>query len=236
MWLRVVLGLLQAARANRLARGIAAPLLLMPGLASHTAHAEEVTAAPSQAVVVTPLSLINAGSLDFGQVLSPVGAGTVVLTPTSTPICTATGGIIHSGACNAAVFWGLGSHNQVVRLRFPNGRTATLTNQADPTRTMAVTNLTFDGSPSLTYVNGNLASNGFVRHRIADATGIFSFRVGGTLNVARGQVAGRYVGSFVVTIDYQQEGPGSDWLKCCVNRNLTSSCQKPFNRGSLSGT
>jgi hypothetical protein len=173
------------------------------GLTSQAAHAEDVIPVPSQVVIVTPLSLVSSGSLDFGTILSPNGSGTVVLVPGITSTCSTTGGLVRTGNCQAATFWGLGTTNQVVRLRFPNDRDVTLTNQADATKTMEVTNLIFDSGTGLTYVSGNLNANGFVRHRIAAASGIFSFRVGGTLHVASAQAAGRYVGTFSVTVDYQ---------------------------------
>jgi hypothetical protein len=153
----------------------------------------------TQVNILTPLSMVKTADMDFGNVVRPSAAGTVVLTPTTTASCTTTGGLIRSGTCRAATFMGFGATNQIVRIRF-NGSTVTLANGLG--QTMTVTNRTADGTPALNYLSGNVNSNGNVRYRIVSASGIFDYRVGGTLNVAANQAMGTYSGTFNVTLEY----------------------------------
>jgi hypothetical protein len=72
----------------------------------------------------------------------------------------------------------------VVNIKVPN-KPSTLT-RVGGTETMTVTNFTLQGQS---------------RRALAKAAS-FTFRVGGTLNVAAGQVEGVYVGTFDVTVQY----------------------------------
>jgi hypothetical protein len=159
--------------------------------------AAETFAAPSQASVVTPLSLTKTSDMVFGTIASPVAAGTVVLTPAST--CTTTGGLVRTGTCQAAAFAGLGTANQVVKLNLPN-YPITISNGA---QSMSITGRTFDPGADLNHLSGNVNGNGAIRYRIVPANGIFTFRLGGTLNVGANQQAGVYTGTFSVSLDYQ---------------------------------
>ena len=167
-------------------------------MAAHAATSETAT---SEAYIVTPLSLSKYADLDFGTIVSPAAAGTVVLTPAPVASCAMTGGLIHSGVCQAAVFFGFGASGQIVKVKMPNGLTTTLAGPGGAT--MTVTNMSLDGDPSLVYVSGNVAANGFVRYTIAAPSGLFSFRVGGTLNVGAAQAIGVYTGSFDMNVSYQ---------------------------------
>lgn len=182
----------------RLPRLIATALALAAGFCASLARAETATV-QTQTTILTPLSMVKTADMDFGIVVSPAAAGTVVLTPTVTATCATTNGLIRSGNCQAATFMGYGAPNQIVRIRF-NGSTVTLSNGLG--QTMTVTNRTADGTPALNYLSGNVNSNGNVRYRIAAASGIFDYRVGGTLNVAANQALGHYSGSFTVTLEY----------------------------------
>lgn len=159
--------------------------------------AADTAAAPAQVTLVTPLSLVKTADMVFGDIVMPGAAGTVVLSPASG--CTTTGGLIRTGACQAAAFTGSGSANQVVRVNLPNFP-ITISNGS---QTMSISNRTFDPGSDLTLVSGNPNSNGVVRYRIIPASGTFTFRIGGTLQVNANQPAGTYTGSFSVTLDYQ---------------------------------
>lgn len=160
------------------------------------ADAETVTM-PTQAAIVTPLSLVKSGDMIFGNIAMPLAAGTVVLAPAST--CTTTGGLVRTGICQAASFSGKGSANQVVKVNLPNFP-ITISNG---TQTMSITNRTFDAGTALNYLSGNVNGNGAIRYRIVPASGIFTFRLGGTLNVGANQHPGTYTGTFSVSLDYQ---------------------------------
>lgn len=155
------------------------------------------TTGAGTAVVVTPLSLVKVRDLDFGRIAARTTAGTVTLDPDQLTCAAVT--VIHAGACQPAEFAGMGSRRMMVRFQIPT--TVTLTG---PGANMTVTNLTLDTTPDLTYVggNGNGLGNGNRRYQIVPASGIFTFRVGGRLNVNANQASGRYTGTFTVTVQY----------------------------------
>ena len=174
------------------ALGLAAALCALP----QTAQAQASGNYDAQVALIEPLTITKLADLDFGD-LVVTSAGTVVLTPTATPTCTTTGGVVHNAECQPAVFGGVGQFNQRVRVRRPIGRTITLTG---PGADMTVTNITINGDPLLIPVQSN---PNWERFRIADPQGIFLFRVGGTLNVNAGQLPGVYTGTFDIRLDYQ---------------------------------
>jgi hypothetical protein len=198
MWPRGVSSFFSAPRAVALP-----PVLLLAFLQSAVpASAAETDTAEAQAFIISPLSLTRYRDMDFGEIALPSAAGTVTLTPSLVPSCTASAGLVRIGPCQPAEFVGYGAANQIVRVRLPANQAVTLT-RVSGTQTMTVTNMILDGIPGFTYVSGNPASNGYVRYRIANANGVFSFRIGGRLNVAANQYPSVYRGTFSVTVDYQ---------------------------------
>jgi hypothetical protein len=163
------------------------------------ATAQTVTQATAEATILEPLSLLNTADMNFGTISNVAGGGTVVMTPSASPSCAPTGGLIHTSVCQPAVFEGLGTPGRNVSLQKPGSIALSGPGGA----TMAITNVNLDTAPDLTYVSGNPNSNGFVRYRIDSPGGNFAFRVGGTLNVDPGQAVGVYTGSFTVQINYQ---------------------------------
>lgn len=147
-------------------------------------------------VLIKPLSIVKSEDLDFGTIIPETG-GTVVLDPTTNPTCTVTGGVIRSGVCQPAEFVGAGSVAQLVRVRIPANARMTVTNATGAT--MRVDNMTVNGSPDLLVVRLNVRTYRFV---ILHPSGIFYFRVGGTLNVGANQAVGTYTGTFDVDIQY----------------------------------
>lgn len=185
--------------ANAPMRGLRAALcLLLAGAASiaGAAHAAESAPLDARAVLVERLSVVKAQDLDFGTII-PVTGGTVVLVPTATATCTVTGAVIRSGACQAAEFVGAGSVNQRVRVRIPAGATMVVTNSAG--NQMTITQMELNGAPDLLVVKENPRT---FRLRVQHPSGIFYFRVGGTLNVGANQPVGTYSGTFDVDIQY----------------------------------
>ena len=83
-----------------------------------------------------------------------------------------------------AEFVGSSKNSSVVNIKVPN-KPATLT-RVGGTETMTVTNFTLQGQS---------------KRALAKAAS-FTFRVGGTLNVAAAQAEGVYVGTFDVTVQY----------------------------------
>ncbi|HEX4799861.1 MAG TPA: DUF4402 domain-containing protein, partial [Sphingomicrobium sp.] len=96
-----------------------------------------------------------------------------------------TGGLVAAGGTpHAALFRGAASQNSVVNIKLPK-QPITLT-RVGGTQTVTVSNFTMDG-PS--------------KRQMAQAT-TFDIRVGATLTVPAGQMAGQYIGTFDVTAQY----------------------------------
>ncbi|MBK6800048.1 DUF4402 domain-containing protein [Novosphingobium sp.] len=175
-------------------------MLVGPFLAT-AARAETATAtASASAVVVEPASLINNRSLAFGRFAASTTAGTVTVNP-DTGQCTTTGGVVQAGGCHSAEFTGMGVRRMTLRIALPT--TIALTGPGGAT--MTVTTVTMDTTPDLNYLggNGHGLGNGRRRYEIVPNSGIFNFRVAGTLGVGANQAPGVYTGSFAVTVQYQ---------------------------------
>ncbi|MFM5947674.1 MAG: DUF4402 domain-containing protein [Novosphingobium sp.] len=187
---------------QRLLRSFCAlPVLALASLFAVPAHAERVNATgASQATVVAPLSLIKIRDLKFGRIAARTVAGTVTVNP-NTGACTVTGPILSVGGCGFSEFAGMGTRRMNVRIQIPT--TVTLTGPGGAT--MLADTFTLATSPDLSYIggNGNGIGNGNRRYSINSNTGIFTFRIGGRLNVRANQAPGVYNGTFSVTVVYQ---------------------------------
>ena len=167
-------------RSLRLAAGLLAAMLAMPSAA---------IAAPARATgtatvdLLSPLSIQEIQGLDFGTV-AVTAAGTAVIDPVANSIST-TGGLIAAGGTpHAAQFRGAASQNSVVNIKLPK-QPITLT-RVGGTQTVTVSNFTLDG-PS--------------KRQMGQAV-TFDIRIGATLTVPAGQIAGQYIGTFDVTAQY----------------------------------
>jgi hypothetical protein len=180
-------------------RAAAIACALVLGANASTAWAGTVVAGPSEALIVTRLSLVKDTDMDFGNIIRPAAAGTVVLNPTAAPSCTVTGGLIRFGPCQPATFYGFGTVNRIVGINKPNSPIVV----SNGAQTMNITNVSINTGADLTYVSGNVNGNGVVRYRIAAPGGLFGFRLGGTLHVNANQAAGLYTATFQVSIQYQ---------------------------------
>jgi hypothetical protein len=163
------------------------PWQLVAALASLAIPAE-VSAAQTQTVaaqvaLLSPLSVLKQGDLDFGTLIVS-GSGTAVIDPVS-GVLTTTGGATKSGSgAHPALFTGTGSKNSVVHIRLPqNPITVT---RVGGTETMTVSNWTLDGPMNRKIPPGS----------------IFDFTVGATLTVNANQAPGTYNGTFSITVQY----------------------------------
>ena len=184
------------ARLRHVCRAAALVLCVLGSLLSIEARAADTDSANTTVGILEALSIIKTKDLDFGVIAPSPSGGTVVLAPTSSQTCTTTGGLVHSGACQAATFSGYGDTGRVVRVKLPPSGKFSL---AGPGTAMLVDYLTIDGDPELTYVGKGV---GFVRYRNTSTNGIFAFRIGGTLHVNPNQAQGVYSATFTVRIDY----------------------------------
>ncbi|HET7605542.1 MAG TPA: DUF4402 domain-containing protein [Sphingomicrobium sp.] len=164
---------------------------LLPVLAALAAMVvpAKVSAAPAtqsataEAAILSPLSVIKRADLDFGTLVVS-GAGSAVIDPVTNSLST-TGGLTPSGtSAHPARFTATGSKNAVALVRLPNSP-AVLT-RVGGTETVTVSDWTQDGPTN----------------RRIPITDTFDFYVGGTLDVAAGQVPGTYTGTFSITVQY----------------------------------
>lgn len=149
-----------------------------PALASTPA-----SQATGNALIIHPVSVTKVSDMDYGDV-AVTTAGTAVLEPNADAFST-TGGVTKvGGSPHCAEFAGAAQSSSVVNIKIPT-QASTLT-RVGGTETMTVNNWTLQGQS---------------RRALAKAES-FTFRVGGTLNVAAGQVEGTYVGTFAVSVQY----------------------------------
>lgn len=139
--------------------------------------------ATGNALIIHPVTVTKVSDMDYGDV-AVTTAGTAVLEPNADAFST-TGGVTKvGGSPHCAEFAGAAQSSSVVNIKIPT-QASTLT-RVGGTETMTVTNWTLQGQSKRTLAKAES----------------FTFRVGGTLNVAAGQVQGTYVGTFDVSVQY----------------------------------
>ncbi len=149
--------------------------------------------APSQAVIVRPLSFFKVQDLLFGSIVRGTTAGTVTVAPDGTR--TSTGGVTLVGTgYQPARFAGDGDPGQTVRIRM-NTPTITITGPGAP---MTVDTFTIGSTPTNTVLGG-----GWDNFTLGGAGGVFNFPLGARLQVNANQAAGTYTGTFSIELQYQ---------------------------------
>jgi len=152
---------------------------------SSSSFAQATATATATATIVTPISIVEAVNMNFGNVAVQVGTGgTVVMTPAG--VRSVTGGVTLpavAGVVTAASFTVNGQGTYTYAITLPVAAT-TLTSGAN-----TMTANTFTSTPSGT---GALVA------------GTQTLNVGATLNVAAAQAPGVYVSGvpFSVTVNY----------------------------------
>lgn len=172
------------------------------------AQAKEVASAtaPTQAVVVAPLSLIKVQDMNFGKIVARPQAGTVTIDG-ATGACTVTGPILEVGTCRQAIFVGMGTKNMRARISLDSVISLTGPGQTMVLDQVFLSNdstINFSGNPNAGGQGiGLTQGNGNQRYTIQSATGIYTLKIGGRLNVNANQLPGFYNGSITVTVQYQ---------------------------------
>lgn len=176
------------------------PLLAAPAFAllPAPALAQAAASADAQAGVLVSGSIIAVADMNFGQILQPAAAGTVVLSPSSNATCTTTGGLSRSGPCRAAQFTLMATRQARARLDHPGNGTVTLTGPGGAT--MQMTNLTLSVSDMTPISGGGNANLG--RFQLTAQNGVGNFWLGGTLHVGARQAAGTYTGQLVIDVQF----------------------------------
>ncbi|NTU68594.1 MAG: DUF4402 domain-containing protein [Chlorobiaceae bacterium] len=147
------------------------------------AKAGDSATADASAVITTPLSVSKSRDLTFGTIAPGTSAGTVTIGTGSSADRSATGGVqLVTSTHASAAFTVTGLTGATYSVSVPVS--ANLSDGAS--HSMTVSGFTTDHSAGTTL----------------PATGGDPFTVGGTLNVAAGQAAGTYSGSFAVNVSY----------------------------------
>lgn len=144
------------------------------------------TGVPIQAIVLAPVQITQTRVLNFGSV-TEAGAGTASVDNLDAITVgggvTSIGGTIQAGGYTLKA--GVG-----VNVTVTAPAKATITETVGGVATMTVNAFTFDGAA------------GPLTHLMVAATDA-GLRLGGTLNVGAGQLAGTYTGTVVLTANYQ---------------------------------
>ena len=139
----------------------------------------QVTANNVKPLVIAKIQDLNLGTVTLGP--GVWSNATVSLSQAGVLSC-ASGNLTCSGATTVAQYNVQGSKQQSVQISAPN---VTMVNQNDSTQTLT---LTTDAPKSIV-----LANSGFPGS---------NFSIGGSVTVNSSTVAGTYVGTFNVTVDY----------------------------------
>lgn len=188
---------------RRLARRLRGALPLAVALASLAAtpaqaQFQDSETAETQAIILEPGSILKVDDMNFGQIVPSTTGGSVTMTAATSPTCTATGGMVHSGLCRAARFSIRGIRQQRVRIRATDGDTVILTGPGGATMTLNSITIFAVGMTSVTGGAGwNLGT-----YRIDTESGIADFYLGGRLNVAAMQAPGVYNGTINIQIQF----------------------------------
>mgnify|MGYP003637054221 CR=1 FL=1 len=167
-------------------------LLLAPvALASGTAVFAQTDSAETDAVVVSPLSLVPVHDLNFGNLIPGVTGGTARVSTAG--IRTVTGSVIAAGGTiSNAEFQGYGTRNRFVYISSGSG--SYLLNRIGGGANMTMRSLTLQADNlSPTFLPGLF--------RIA-STDVITLRIGATLDVGPSQQSGVYEATFPITMNY----------------------------------
>jgi hypothetical protein len=144
--------------------------------------------ATAAATIITPISIVNAADMNFGNIAVNASSGTVVLPADAAPVRTVTGGCsiltANTGTVTSAAFTVSGLAGSSYSISLP----AAATTMTGPSLGMTVD--TWSSSPTPTGLIG--------------AGGTETLYIGATLNVAASQTAGAYTSAapFTITVDY----------------------------------
>ena len=165
---------------------ILASLVALFAISSLTVNAQVTASATASASIVTPISITNAGDMNFGNVAVSAAAGTVVLDPASTR--SITGGVtlpVVTGTVAAAHFNVAGTPGYTYSITLP-GAAILIESGSD--------NMTVD----------NFTSNPNLTGTLDGTLGTQTINVGATLHVGANQASGTYTSAtpFNVTVNY----------------------------------
>ena len=157
-------------------------------VSANSSFAQATTSASASATIITPITIVKATDMNFGNVaVSASLAGTVVMSPASVRTAAGGGGVTLpavTGTVAAASFTVSGQANYTYAITLPSS--CTITDASSHT-------MTVDGFTSDPATTGALSG-----------TGSQTLNVGATLNVSAAQAAGTYTNAsgVAVTVNY----------------------------------
>ena len=170
-----------------------AAIVMIAGFSSRV-FAQKTENTSAAALLIAPITLAENASLDFGTLAVLAGtAGTCVISTASPSVRTPGGGVnvVSTSTFSAAAYTVTGDNSRVYTIAVPSTISVTHTNT---TTTMTVNTINYKAASAATEnTNGTLGAT----------NGTDTFKVGGTLQVLAGQLAGAYQGTFDVTVAYQ---------------------------------
>ena len=178
------------ARLFRLVAVLGAACALVSGVAPAFAATRNAT---TRTLVRQTTGIIKSRDLAFGNIIRGTTAGTVTINA-QTGARTSTGGVVLFGTgFTSASFTGSGAGG--VRVRVSIAPTTIQLTRVSGTERMTLNTLRVSA--------GGAAQQTMPRNYNLPASGVQTFNIGGRLNVAANQVAGNYVGTFTLTMNYQ---------------------------------
>lgn len=145
--------------------------------------------------MLTQGNITKTADMDFGTIVPPGAAGTVIMTGQSLATCTSAT-LIRTGPCHAAEFTILYRNNKHVFIGDNSNGVITLTGPGGAT--MQVKNLAM-GVVGLT---GKTSGGNwdFGKWQVSDPSGFAHIYIGGTLQVAANQTPGTYNGTLTISV------------------------------------
>lgn len=159
-------------------------------LFSNKMSAQATASATATATIVSPITITNAGNMNFGIIAKGTG-GTVVLTPAG--VRTATGTTLQTGGTTSAASFTVGGQGTYTYGVTLPSTAYTITNTTAGTETMTLTAFSSNPSGTAGVISGAITANGTQ-----------TLLVGATLNVNSTQASGVYTNAtgFPVTVNY----------------------------------
>ena len=160
-------------------------LFATPALAGPGSSSAQTASATTKAQIVEPLTIVNAGDLDFGTIVKTASlavGSTYTLTLDDTGVlsgCTSPA-LLCTGTTSASAFTVTGTANQAVFVY-----------------TNATETMTGPGTATLVFTPNQAVPNATL-----DVNGTVTFGVGGSIDVTKATAPGTYNGNMDVTVDY----------------------------------
>ena len=178
-------------RDQILPRLIGGLLLVLVALTTAPAAFAQTASADSEAVVVSPLSLVTVEDLNFGNLIPGVLGGTAVVSTSG--VRTVSGTVVAAGGTvSNAEFQGYGTGNRFVYISTASG--TYFLNRVGGGANMRMRSLTLQAD--------NLTPTFFPGLFRITATDVITLRIGATLDVGPNQQTGVYEATFPITMNY----------------------------------